>query len=180
MAKSASLQVSLHVRDLSRLAAEIYSLSPLPSFNAQEEEDGLDKNNTPFPADAGVLEDNRVDNRNVDDREHGDEACHDGPEQELVAPGINGSLRKVPLALGLHAEERSAHVNHFPSEKKREPCETGERGGTSAENNRAVVGVFVVAVVSNVSLAVAKTVQDKDEGSQAKGGHPESVDDHVD
>lgn len=180
VAKSASLQIVLDVRDLSRLAAEIDSFSPLPGFNAQEKEHGLDKDNAPFPADASVLKDNRVENRNVDDGKHGDEACDDGPEQELVAPDINDPLRKVALALGLHTEERSAHVDHFPGKEKSEPSEAGERSGTSAENDRAVVGVFVVAVVSNVGGAVAKAVQDKDEGHQAEGGHPEAVNDHVD
>lgn len=80
MAKGASLQVGLDVCDLLGLAAVVDSLGPLPRFDTNEEENGFDEDDAPFPADTRVLEDNCVEHGDVDDREHGDKASHNSPE----------------------------------------------------------------------------------------------------
>lgn len=126
-----------------------------------------------------MLEDNRVDHRDVDEGEHGDEASHNSPEEELVAPDVNHPLSKILLGLGLHAEEGAAQVDHFPGEEEGEPGEAGESGGAGAEDNLAAF-VVLIAAFANIGGAVAEAVEDEDEGGEAEGGHPEAVDDHVD
>lgn len=180
VAKGASLQISLYVRGLPRLTAVVYSLGPLPCLDSQEKEESLNKDNAPFPANTCVLEDDCVQARNVDDGEHGDKACDDSPEQELVAPGVNDPLREVSLALRLHAKEGSAHVDHFPGQEERKPGQAGKGRGASAEDNPAIFGELIVAVVSDVGSAIAKTVKNKDEGGEAEGRHPKTVDNHID
>lgn len=126
-----------------------------------------------------MLEDNRVDDRDVDEGEHGDEASDNSPEEELVAPDVNHPLSEVLLGLGLHAEEGAAQVDHFPGEEEGEPGQTGKSGGAGAEDDFAAF-VVLVAAVANVGGAVAEAVEDEDEGGEAEGGHPEAIDDHVD
>lgn len=96
-------------------ATEKDTLSPFPGFNTQEEQNRLDNNNSPFPGDSRVLEHHIVDNGDIKDRNHGNKAGENRPEEELVTPDIICPLREVLLGLGLHAEERAAHVHHFPS-----------------------------------------------------------------
>lgn len=180
VAKDALLEVTLAVAaGLEVLAAEIDALRPLPGLNAKEEEECLDEDDTPLPRDGGVLEDDLVETGDVDDGEHGDEASNDGPEEELVAPDVDDPLGEVALAAGLHAEETASQVDHLPGEEQGEPGKAGKGGGTGAEDNFAALGVRVVAVVANVSGAVADTVEDEDEGAEAEGSHPETVDYHV-
>lgn len=164
---------------LGRTAAKEDTLSPLPGFNTEEEEEGLDEDDGPLPADGCVLEDNVVETGNVDQREHGDETSNDGPEEERVAPNVVHPLSEVALAARLHAEERTTHVDHLPGEEEGEPGKAGKGGSTSAENNLATLTAFV-ASFANVGLTISKAVQDKNERSKAKGSHPQTVDHHVD
>lgn len=97
------------------------ALSPFPSLNAHEEKDSFDEDDAPFPRDAGMFEDDLVDDGDIQDREGRDEAGHDGPEEERVTPDIVHPLREVALGFGLHAEEGAAHVDHFPGEEEGEP-----------------------------------------------------------
>ena len=99
---------------LSGSATKEDSLGPFPGFNAHEEQDDLDGHDCPFPGDGLVLEDDVVQHGNVEDGEHGDPSRHDGPEEELIAPYIVHPLGEVFLGFGLHAEERPAHIDHFP------------------------------------------------------------------
>lgn len=47
------------------LATEIDPLAPLPSFDAAEEESRFNEDDTPFPGDAGMFEDDVVDDGDV-------------------------------------------------------------------------------------------------------------------
>lgn len=105
------------IRIFSASATEEDSLSPLPGFNADEEQDSLDCNYAPFPGNRLMFEDDIVQNGNVEDREHGDPSSHDGPEKKLVLPDVVHPLGKVLLGFWLHAEERTAHIDHFPSQE---------------------------------------------------------------
>lgn len=70
------------------VVAEKYSLSELPDFDAEEEEQCCDDDNGPFPCDCLVFEDDAVDNGNVERRDEADETEEDGPEKEFVAANI--------------------------------------------------------------------------------------------
>lgn len=100
------LQVTTTSRSkLCRSTTEKDALTPLPSLDTGKEEDCFNEHDGPFPADTGMLEDHVVDNRDIEDREDGDEARHDGPEQKLVAPDIVHPLGEVLFGSGLHAEK---------------------------------------------------------------------------
>lgn len=162
------------------LASKVHALGPLPRFNAQKEQKRLDKDDTPLPRDGRMLKDGGVNDGNVDDGEHGDEAGNDGPKEKLVAPDVNDPLGKVALALGLHAEEAAAQVDHLPGEEEGEPGQAGKGRRAGAEHDLAVLRVRLVAVVTNVGVAVAEAKEDDGEGADAERGHPDSVDNHVD
>ena len=115
------------------------ALAPLPGFNTKEEERSFYEDNAPFPTDTGVLEYHMVDDGNIEQGEDGDEASHDGPEEELVAPYVVHPLCEIFLGARLHAEEAAAHVHHFPGEEQGEPGEADEGGGTSAEDGLTFV-----------------------------------------
>ena len=87
---------------------------------------------------------------------------------------------KVSLALRLHAEEGSTHIDHFPSEEKCKPSQARKSGGAGTEDHLALRRELVVAVFSKIIGAVTKAVEDNDEGGQAEGRHPDTVDNHVD
>lgn len=157
--------------------AVIDTLGELPELDTTKEETGGDEDDTPLPSDALVLEDGVADDRDVLEREEGDEAEHDGPEEELVAPDIMHPLGEVLLGAGLHAEEGSSLVNHLPGEEQREPGQAGKGGGTRLEDGLAAVAVLVVAV--NAELTVTKGVQAEHESAEAQGGDPDTIDNHV-
>jgi len=119
-----------------------------------------------------------IDNRDVEDGEDGDESKHNREEQELVPPNVDRPLRKVLIRVGLHHEERAAHVQHLPCKEEREPCQAGESRGTSAEHGVASIVVPFVAVVAEIT--VAKTEHDNGEGCETKGGDPQAVYEHID
>lgn len=115
-------------------ATEEDSLSPFPGFDADEEQDSLDCHDAPFPGDRFMFEDDVVQNGDVENGEHSDPSGHDGPEKELVPPDVVHPLGKVFLGFRLHAEERPAQVDHFPSQEKRKPGQTHECSGTGSED----------------------------------------------
>jgi len=160
------------------LATEVDALGPLPGLDAAEEQGRLDEDDAPLPRDPGVLEHDVVDDRDVQDREDGDEAGDDRPEEELVAPGVVHPLREVPLGLGLHAEEGAAHVDHLPGEEEREPGETDE--GRRARAEYQVTLRRVVSVAASTEVAVAKAPHHQGEGREAERGCPDAVDEDVD
>lgn len=177
VAEDTTLEIRVGAMLLVRLATEVDALGPLPSLDTGEEQNGAHENDAPLPGDGSMLEHLSVEDGNVGEREDGHEADDDGEEQELVAPGIPEPLSKVLLALGLHAEEGASHVDHFPGEKEREPGECGETGSAGAVHGVAAVGIIVVAVHAKVTVAPAE--HDEQEGRKAKGGGPETVDEHV-
>lgn len=69
---------------LAVIAPKVYALAKLPKLDARKEHDSLHQDNPPFPRDWSVLEHNRIQARDVNDWEDGDEAGHNAPEQELV------------------------------------------------------------------------------------------------
>ena len=160
---------------------EELSLEPLPHFSAAEEETRADKYDAPLPGDARVAEDLVVDDGDVDEGEHADEADHDGPEEERVVPDVPDPLGGLgPLGGvggGAHVEQGPAEVDHLPGKEEDEPGQTGESGATSAEDKLATLEV-VVAVGAEVT--VTETVDDKGECAQADGGDPAAVGKHVD
>ena len=121
-------------RIFSGSATEEDSLSPFPGFNADEEQDSLDRHYAPFPGDGLMFEDDVVQNGDIKDREHGDPSGHDGLEKELVPPDVVHPLGKVFLGFWLHTEERPAHIDHFPSQEQRKPSQAHERSGTCSED----------------------------------------------
>lgn len=76
---------------------EVDSLGPFPSFDAGEEQDSLDRHDTPFPGDRLVFEDNVVQLRDIEDRKHCNPPGHNRPEKELVPLDIEYPLGKVSL-----------------------------------------------------------------------------------
>lgn len=159
------------------LLPEVHPLGPLPGLNTEEEEDSSDEHNTPLPADSLVLEHRVADDRDVKDREDGDEAGADGEEEELVAPHIDDPLREVLFGAGLHAEEGAAHINHLPGKEEREPGEACKTGGASAEDGVAAGREVVVTVLTEVT--VAPGVEDQAEGCETQRGDPDTIDQHI-
>jgi len=85
----ATLKIILVTRPvLLVLATEVEALQHLPRLDTTKEENCHNDDNTPFPCNTLVLEDNTVQSRNVDDWEDGDETRNDGPEEELVLPDV--------------------------------------------------------------------------------------------
>ena len=162
---------------LLRHSPEVDALSPFPRLNTEEEENGGDEDDTPFPADTLMLEDHLVDDRDVKDGEDGDKPGHDSEEEELVTPYIDHPLGEVLLRARLHAEKGTTHIDHLPREEEGKPGKTCETGGAGAENCVTAVGVGVVAEFAEVS--VAPGIDYEGEGGQAEGGDPNSVEDHV-
>ena len=163
---------------LRRSTAEKDTLTPFPGLNTSKKEDCLDEHNGPFPADPSMLEDHVVDDRDIEDGENGDKSSHNRPEQELIAPDIVYPLGEVLLRLGLHAEERAAHVDHLPGEEKGKPSEADKGSGAGAEDGVTHVAVCIIA--ADTKVAVTKAEEDDGEGGKAEGGHPETIDYHVD
>jgi hypothetical protein len=169
------------LRVISRLlrhACEVDPLGKLPRFDTEEEEERRDEDDPPFPADTSVSEDIMIDDRDIQDREDGKKTSYDSPEQELVAPNIRHPLGKVPLTVRLHAKEAPTHVNHFPSQEKREPGKAGKAGSAGSENRVTSFGIGRIAILSQITIA--KSVQDEGEGGQTEGCYPETIDDHID
>lgn len=162
---------------LAGAAADPHALGPLPGLAADEKQQRGHEDDAPLPRDAGVLEDDRVNDGDIKQREDGDETGHDAEKEELVAPHVPEPLRKVLCGLGLHAEEGPAHVQHLPGEEEREPRQGGKGGGAGAVDGVAGGGVAVVAVGAEV--AVAKAEHDEQEGGQAQRGRPQAVGKHV-
>lgn len=102
-----------------------------------------------------MSEDTMVDHRDVEQREDSDEACHDGPEEELVAPDVVHPLCEVQLGARLHAEEAAAEIDHLPGQEEGEPGQTDEGRGSSSENGVALGGVVSVAVRAQVAVSKA-------------------------
>ena len=175
--KCPRLQILRVISRLLRHAPEVDPLGKLPRFDAEEEEAGRDEDNTPFPADASVSEDIMIDDRDIQGREDGNKASDNSPEQELIAPNIRHPLSKVPLAVRLHAEEAPTHVDHFPSQEKREPSKAGEAGRAGSEYRVTSFGIGGIAILSQITIT--KPVQDEGEGGQTECCHPETVDDHI-
>lgn len=181
LAESALLKIHVLPLDtlvLAGLTAEVHSLGELPGLDAAEEEAGGDEDDGPLPGDSLVLEDSVADDGDVLDGEEGDEAEHDGPEEELVAPDIVHPLGEVELGAGLHAEERSSLVNHLPGEEEGKPGETSKGGSTGLEDGLTAVAVVVVTVLTE--LTVTESIQAKDESAKAESSDPETVDTHID
>lgn len=99
---------------LLRHPPKINPLTPFPRLDTREEQDRLDDNNNPLPRDTDMSEDSIVQDGDVECGEDSDETRDDRPEQELVAPDIDGPLREILCGFGLHAEEGAAHVDHLP------------------------------------------------------------------
>jgi hypothetical protein len=181
LAESALLKIHvlpLNALVLAGLSAEVHALGELPGLDTTEEETGGDEDDGPLPGDALVLEHGVADDGDVLDGEEGDEAEHDGPEEELVAPDIVHPLGEVELGAGLHAEERSALVNHLPGEEEGEPGETSKGGSTGLEDGLTAFAVVIVTVLTE--LTVTESIQTKDEGAKAESSDPETVDTHID
>merc|ERR1712093_889032 len=124
-----------------------------------------------------MSEDSIVQDGDVECGEDSDETRDDRPEQELVAPDIDGPLREILCGFGLHAEEGAAHVDHLPGWEEREPGHADEGRGSGAEHGAAALVDGVVA--ADAQGAVAEAEEHDGEGGETEGGHPETVDHHV-
>jgi len=110
--KSFLLQIIVLATSLALLSAEIDSLSPLPGLDACKEENSFDEHDTPFPANASVLEHLVVDDRDIESREDSNESSNNSPEEEFVSPDVDSPLSEILRALRLHAEERTETEEH--------------------------------------------------------------------
>lgn len=140
-------------------------LTPLPAFHTEQEEQGLDEDNTPLPGDTGVFEDDVVDNGDIQNRESKDKPSHDTEEQEPVTPDVLRPLHREILGLGaaprvrwrwVHVEEAAAQVHHFPGEQQREPGHADEGCCAGAVHRRAFGRVVAVAAPGEVAVAPAE------------------------
>jgi hypothetical protein len=122
------------------------ALSPFPRLHAAEKEDGFHDDNASFPGDALVFEDNVVDERDIQCREHCHEPSNDGIEQELVAPDVKGPLCEVALAAWLHPQERASRVHHLPCQEQGEPSRAYARRGTGAKHRILDVAIVAIAI----------------------------------
>lgn len=158
---------------LKGLSSEVDALRPLPRLRQNHKHDDVHKDNSPLPADTGVLENDMVQLGNVQNREDREEDPSDRPEQELVAPKV---ARPRLEAVG-HVEKGAAEVDQAPGEEEEDPGHGREACSAGAENGVAGLRVGVVAVGAEV--AVAEAEDDDGEGAQDTAGHDGAVGDHV-
>jgi hypothetical protein len=102
-------------------STEIDPLAPFPSLNTNKEDARQNEHDAPLPVDGRMLEHNRVQHRDIDERKQRNKPHHDSPEQELVPPHIDRPLREVALTTGLHAEKGASHIDHFPGQEEGKP-----------------------------------------------------------
>ena len=161
----------------------------LPRLDAQHEDDQPAERQPPLPPDAPLLEHLGVQARDVHRRKHGDEADHDGPEEELVLPdvaeegeraGHEGAVLAAAVAERVEIKHAVAEVLELPGGDEDLPGELGEDGRAGAEDDVADVAAVAIAVDPEVPLAVADAVDDDDEGEQRRRTHDQAVDQHVD
>jgi hypothetical protein len=86
-------------------------------------------------------------------------------------------LCEVVFGVRLHAEERSAHIDHLPGEEKREPSETDESGRPGAENKFTPIVEGIIA--SPAKIPVSKTEDYQRESTQTECTRPEPVYVHI-
>ncbi|PTD05900.1 hypothetical protein FCULG_00000236 [Fusarium culmorum] len=180
LAESALLEVHIlpvGALGLGGLVAEVDTFGKLPCLNTTKEQSGSDKDNGPLPGDTLVLKDGVADDGNVLDRKEGDNTEDNGPEQKLVAPDVVHPLGEVELGARLHAEEGSSLVNHLPGKEEREPGKTGESGSAGFEDGLTAVAVFVVAVLTEITIAKGKHAEN--ERAETESSNPDTVDGHV-
>lgn len=134
-------------------ATEKDTLSPFPGFDAEEKQERLNNNDSPFPSDSRVLEYHIVDNGYVKDRNHGNKASENRPEEELIAPDIMRPLREILFRFGLHAEERPAHIHHFPGQEQGKPRQADESGCACLKDQLTLFGILAIATASKVAVS---------------------------
>ena len=116
-----------------------------------------------------MLEDIVADEGGVQHWKSGEESRQNGPKEELVATDVVYPLHEVLLAVGLHAEEGTAHINHLRSEEEREPSKADESGDTRAKNTLKSLRVRLVAC--GAEGAVPEAEHDEGEGAEIESGH---------
>mgnify|MGYP005989479713 CR=1 FL=1 len=153
------------------------ALDELPGLNADYKDNSEADHEGPLPLDASVLEELVVENGDIDDREDGESAENDGPEQELVAVQILED-GKAAVIVGIEAKHGAAETLELPGRNENQPGEFGKCGSAGAEDGLARFRVVRVAVHAEVSVVGA--VDDDDEGAHGACSHHDTIDDHID
>lgn len=138
-----------------------------------------------------MLEDCGVEAGDVDEGEDGEGTEGDGVEEEGIRVHVarplceitvdvrcqrrgGGRIRRdVLLRFGLHAEERTTHVEQLDGEEEREPGEESEGGRSSAEYGETAFSDRVVGVDSKV--AVGEPKDDEGEGCETQCGGDDTI-----
>ena len=121
---------------------------------------------------------NRVQAWDINYGQDGDESRKDAPKKELITPDVVCPLHEWIFRLAPHTKEGAPHMHHFPCEDEREPGETCEGRGTSAEDEFTAGVVRIIAALSQ--LTVAEAEYDEGEGSETESSHVCPVDNYVD
>lgn len=87
-------------------------------------------------------------------------------------------LREIFFAAWLHTEEAPPHVDQFPGEKQGKPRQTREACRTSSVNSVTVIGVGIVAILSQVT--VSETEENERKRAQTQSRDPKTINEHVD
>ncbi|TFB02685.1 hypothetical protein CCMA1212_005469 [Trichoderma ghanense] len=155
----------------------IVPLGQLPQLDACDIDQREAHGERPFPGNARVLEEARVEERDVDDGEDGQAAADDGPEEEAVAVNVLEE-REEAVVVGVEPEHGTAEALELPRGNEDEPRQERKGRCSSAEHGNARVGKVRVAVRSEVP--VVGTVDDDAERAQATRPHEDAVHNHVD
>lgn len=157
------------------------ALDGLPRLDGGDVDDDAAESDAPFPGDSAVLEHLLIDDWNVDNGEHDEQASDDGEEEEAVAPESrdNGeSLWRAVRRVGIHVEEGAGKVLDFPCGDEQQQCDCRVCGCARPEHH--VAGVVVAFVTARAEVASAGTdVGDNGKGKETQGAHEEAVDELV-
>lgn len=92
------------------------SFSSFPAFNKRYEQHDGSKNQSPFPGQRQVSEDDAVDHGNVDDGKGRDETSHHRPEEKAVlGDGREEGQALAGVFIRVHVEQREVEVLGLPS-----------------------------------------------------------------
>jgi len=153
------------------------SLGHLPELNASNEHNSEANGQSPLPSDASVLEELVIKDGNVDNREDGETANDNGPEEEAVGVDVleHGELAVV---VGVKAEDGAAQTLELPGRDEDQPCQLSKSSSASLEHGDTLLGVSLIALEAEV--AAVGTIDDDDESAHCASTHDNTVDNHVD
>ncbi len=126
-----------------------------------------------------MLENPVIDDRNINNREHDDEAGDHSNEEEAIAPdGRQDRETGWSSLVWVHVEQRAGEMFDFPSSNEQQEGDSRERCRASAEDD--VTRRIIPFVAARAEIAASRAdVGDNGEGEETEGAHEEAIDEFV-